>query len=416
MAAPGAVLVPRQDHEGSTILIDTLRLRRPPRSSPAPSVRRAATTCLAVLAFLAVLISLAASARAAELDDPFPLRNQLPFNLVFLDQTPRSARILPRRATRLAIDFAYESTFVTTEGLVSAFRQDDFTLYDGRVTAPILRAAAGSSPGGTAFILDGETLRSLVDFGIGLGGRFEIDAEIPLLLHTSGFLDPFIDDYHDRLGLPDGGRTAFARDRYIAGYVGDGEEIFIDRPPGGVRPGDLVLTGRAALLKSGDQRPDIAAGLSLKLPTGSARRLDGSGSVDAGVSFQISRRFERSTLHGGYAVARIGDWALAPRLPLHSSRSLFVAYSFAATARSHLVVQILRSSGPFSFRPGSDLGRVAQEITAGFRHRMHGGLQLEWAVIENLDRYLNTPDAGVFLGLSRTSAGPGGEAGPPGAG
>jgi uncharacterized protein DUF3187 len=328
------------------------------------------------------------------------VRNQLPFGLLFLDQTPRSARLLPGRATRLEIHLTYESTFVTTDRLVDTFRQDDFGALDGRVTASLLRADAAAQPGGTSFIMDGETLRGVVDLGIGLGGRFELGAEVPFLLHTSGFLDAPIASYHDRFGFPDGGRNAFARDRYVAGYVGQGEEIFIDRPPGGIRPGDLVLNGRAALLRSHGRLPDISAGLSVKLPTGEASRLDGSGRADYGVSLQITRRFHRATAHFGYMVTRVGGWALAPEVPLSSPKSLFVAGSFNVTSRTSLIGQILRSSGPFRFEAGSDLGRLATEIAAGFRHRIAGKTLLEWGFIENLDHYFNTPDIGVFLGIS----------------
>ncbi len=351
--------------------------------------------CLSTLT-LACLCTVARPVHAADLDDPFLLRNQLPLGLLFLDQTPRSARLLPGRSTRLEIHFTYESTFVTTDRLVDTFRQDDFGAFDGRVTASLLRADAAAQPGGTSFIMDGETLRGVLDFGIGLGGRFELGVEVPFLLHTSGFMDTAIADYHDWLGFPDGGRNAFARNQYVAGYVGNGEEVFVNRPPGGIRPGDLVLNGRAAR----GRLPDIAAGLSLKVPTGAASRLDGSGRADFGASVQVTRRFRRSTVHCGYMVTRVGDWTLAPGVPLSSPKSLFVAGSFAATSRTSLVAQVLRSSGPFRFEAGSDLGRLATEIAAGFRHRLAGRALLEWGIIENLDHYLNTPDIGVFLGVS----------------
>ena len=86
-------------------------------------------------------------------------------------------------------------------------------------------------------------------------------------------------------------------------------------------------------------------------------------------------------------------------------RSAFGAYAFSISARSAMVVQVLRTSGPFHYRPGSDLGRTAMEAAFGARHRLIGGRILEWAIIENLDRYQNTPDIGVFLGLTLREAG-----------
>lgn len=352
------------------------------------------------MAACAALIVWPAEARAGEPDDPFPVRSQLPFGLLFLDQTPRSARIVAARRLRLDLHSAYENTFAATDRLVTLFRQDQGNQYHGRVTLPILETAAAGTPAGTGFVLDGEVLRSVVDVAFGIGPRFEAGAEIPLLLHTSGFLDPAIDGYHAGLGLPDGGRTAFAKNRYVVGYVGDGREYFSDHPAGGVGLGDIVIYGRGALARDHFGWPDVALGVSVKLPSGDPRRLDGSGRADYGASLQVSGRIGRSSLHGGYEVTRVGGWSLAPGVRLVSPRSQFGAYGFAVTSRSTVVVQILRSSGPFRFRSGSDLGRVALEIAAGLRYHVPRGFFLEWAVLENLDPYYNTPDVGTFLGLS----------------
>ena len=343
-----------------------------------------------------------APGRAADdgLDDPFPLRNQLPFHLMFLDQTPRAAGFLPRRQARLALHLTYENTLAATDDLVSLFRQDDFATYDGRVTQPLLETIAAGTPGGTAFILDGETLRAAIEARFGLAERLELGLEIPLLSHGGGFLDPLIDGYHDRLGLPDGGRPAFARDRFRAGYVGDGESFFFDPAPGGVRLGDVSISARAGLTPGRGRWPAITGALTLKLPTGDADRLHGSGSADYAASVQLTRRFARSTWHAGYAHSWLGVWEIAPDLPLRDPRSLFVACAIPAGERAMVVVQALRSSGVFPYRPGSDIGRVAQEIAAGMRHRLPGGTLLEWGFIENLDPYHNTPDIGAFLGIS----------------
>jgi hypothetical protein len=348
-----------------------------------------------------VLVPADAGAPAGEIDDPFPLRNQLPFNLMFLDQTPRAARLLPPRQLGIALHLSYESTLAATDDLVELFRQDDFATFDGRVTRPNLESVAAGTPGGTAFVLDGETLRAALDLRLGLARRLEAGLEIPLLSHSGGFLDSLIEGYHERLDLPDGGRPAFARDRFRAGYVGDGESIFFDHAPGGVRLGDLVISVRGALLAGKGRWPGVTGTLSLKLPTGDADRLHGSGSADYAASIQLTRRIARSTLHAGYAHTFIGDWEIAPSLPLRDSRSLFAACAFPAGGSTTLAIQVLRSSGPFPHREGGDLGRTAQEIVVGLRHRLPGGSLLEWGIIENLSRDSNTPDIGAFLGISR---------------
>jgi hypothetical protein len=353
---------------------------------------------------LTILLAPAGPARATEPDDPFPLRSQLPFNLMFLDQKPASGRILAPRRTRFSLSFAYESTFAASDDLVDMFRQDGFATYGGKVTLPLLQSAAAGSPGRTAFVLDGETLRVVLDAGIGVGPRLELGAEVPLISHRGGFLDSAIDSYHDRLNLPDGGRTVFARDLFRAGYVGGGESVFFDRGTGGIGLGDVVLTGKTLLVRGRRSVPSIAASFSVKLPTGDPDRLHGSGGTDFGASLYLTGRFGRSSLHGAYGYASLGRWEIAPGLLLLNPRSLSATYAYAATPESHLILQFLRSTGPFRYRTGSDLGRVAMEVAVGFRHRVRGDLHLEWAVLENLSRSLNTPDFGLFLGLSSRGA------------
>ncbi len=352
-------------------------------------------------AFVALLALVPAPGAAAQnLDEPFALRNQLPLNLLFLDQTPKGTRLLPPGRMRLSVHAAYENTLIASDDLFGLYRQDDFQTLDGKVTRPILEAIASGTPGRTAYFIDAEVLRTVLDVRIGVGRRFEAGIEAPFLLQGAGLFDSAIDSYHSRLGLPDGGRGSFAQDRYVVGLVRDGETVFLDRAPNGPRLGEVVLSGRVAILNGSGRRPGLAASVSVKLPTGSAARLEGSGGTDYGGTVEASERLGRSTLNIGYGYARPGGWALAPRIRPGALRSQFGAYVFSLSERNALLVQVLRSSGPLAFHPGSDLGRVSLEIAAGARHLFKAGRALEWAVIENLDSYQNTPDIGFFAGVT----------------
>ncbi len=341
-----------------------------------------------------------ATIMASRREDPYPLRNQFPLHLIFLDQTPRSARLLDRGERRLTLHTTYENTQVGTDALIDAFLIDDFQTFNGIVTQPILEAVAAANPEGTAFYVDGETMRTVIDFAGGLSERFEFDVEIPFLMHTGGFLDSIIDNYHEALDLPDGGRPGFQHDRYAAGYVTPGTTVFVEGGRNGIRLGDIVLTGRTALVKAGEGHPAITLSMSAKLPTGDADRLDGSGSADYGTALEISGRAGRSNLHAGYAYMKIGAWDLAPDLNPRNSRSLFGTWVFAATPRTALIAQLLRTWGPFGQTAGNDLGRATTEIAFGMRHGAGGGLLFDWALIENLDNDFSAPDIGAFLGLT----------------
>ncbi len=335
---------------------------------------------------------------ASGLDDPLPIRDLFPFKLLFLDQPPSGAALQPPLRLRLSINAAYVNTMVATTDLVELYNKDP--TYRGIVTLGVLQTVADAQPSRTAFIMDGETLRTTLQARVGITQRFEIGLDVPFLTETRGFMDPYIDDFHHSFNLPDGGRTGFAHDQFRAGYIGDGATVYFDEAPGGIRLGDVVLSAAGALLVEGHRSPALSLTFSAKLPTGDYHNLDGSGSLDYGGMLRLSKRWGRSTAHVGLAYNSVGEWRLAPTLPLHNSRSLFGAYVFTATPNTCLILQALRTAGPFPFRSGNDLGKVAMEVAAGFRHRMARGLELEWSFIENIDPYYNTPDIGVFLGLN----------------
>jgi hypothetical protein len=349
---------------------------------------------------------------ASDLDDPLPIRDPFPFKLLFLDQPPSGAALQPPLRARLSINASYVNTMVATDDLVELYNRDP--TYGGIVTLGVLQTVANAQPSRTAFILDGETLRTTLQARVGITQRFELGVDVPFLSQIRGFMDPYVDEFHHRFSLPDGGRTGFAHDQFRAGYVGDGATVYFDEAPGGIRLGDVVLSAAGALLVEGHRSPAMSLTLSAKIPTGDYHMLDGSGSRDYGGTLRLSKRWGRSTAHAGFSYNSVGEWRLAPTLPLHNSRSLFAAYAFSATPNTCLILQALRTVGPFPFRPGNDLGKVAMELAAGFRHRMAPGLGLEWSFIENIDPYYNTPDIGVFLGLNyHTGGGPTNTAGRP---
>lgn len=354
-----------------------------------------------LLSLLVASLALGGTVADAATDDPFPIRNQLPFHLPFLGQTPRGAHLSKPGQTRLTFHLTHSNTLAASDELISAYRASADAGMPMEVTLASLESIAAGSPGQTAFILDGETLRAVLDFGIAVGSRLELEVEVPFLLHSSGLFDSPIDRYHEFLGLPDGGRPAFVEDRFVAGYVGDGETVYFGRPPGGIGLGDVVLGARTALARGAGRGPAVAASLHLKLPTGEPERLEGSGSVDFGAGVQISHRFGRSTLHGGYSRSFLGDWSIAPGLELRDPQSFVGVYAFNLTSRITILGQILRSKGPFPSRPGSDLAGATTEVAIGSRHSIGASGQIEWALIEDLESDFDSPDLGFFVGVTK---------------
>src|SRR5690606_33387262 len=97
----------------------------------------------------------------------------------------------------------------------------------------------------------------------------------------SGFLDGLVEEWHEALGMPQSGRDALPRDR-LRFFYARGSRALVDLrdATGGV--GDVRLLAAWPLV----QRERLATSLraSLKLPTGDAGRLLGSGAADLALS------------------------------------------------------------------------------------------------------------------------------------
>jgi hypothetical protein len=306
--------------------------------------------------------------------------------------------LVPAGEWRWNVALAYENTMAMSEAMLELYADPAQRPADGLVTQDVLEQVAAATNSGQSYYVDGETLRATISGAVGTGHGTELGFTLPVFWHTGGFMDSPIERWHDLWGFPDGGRPEFARDQYVVGYVDGDRSVFLGDAPGGPRPGDLVITGRFALLRGGSPDAAIAAVTELKLPTGSEGRIEGSGAVDGGIGLVGSWRHGRSTLHGGAQVTRIGASDLLPDGASHQRLALFSAWTMRAAERTWIVGQVVTGRGPFPRRDGSDLGDPSIEIAIGARHRAGPAGAFEWALLENLTGRLNTPDVGAYFG------------------
>jgi hypothetical protein len=364
------------------------------------------------------LLSLA----AVPTDDPLPLRSQFPLFLPFLDLPPRSAFLLAPRTYRLETNIAYENTHAMSQHLWEVYNQDDFRTLGGRLTRPVLEATAAETDSHHAYLVDGETMDLTVGASYGFGKRFEAGFSLPLYMHSGGFLDHTIDEYHQALNLPDGGRGPFATNQYVVAYTDHGHTVYLDEPPGGISQGDLLLTGRMALLAAEGGTSALTGTLALELPTGVSSRFDGNGKTDVGVGLEASWRRARSTTHAGAMYAFIGGWSEGSGFDLGGRTSAYVSWQHDAFSASRVLLQLLAGVGPFPHRQGGGIGDPGIEIALGMTHRVTAVQTFEWALLENLlPDYFNTPDVGAWVGwrfvpapaTGRSVSSSGGVGGPP---
>ena len=149
--------------------------------------------------------------------------------------------------------------------------------------------------------LDGETYRTTVVGRYGVARNFEMGVEIPYVAQGGGFLDAFIENYHDAFGFSQGDRMQVSRNRLLFRYERDGtERIRVDGSGSGL--GDVRLTAGYQLYRNPSESPAaVALRAALKLPTGDADRLHGSGGTDLALWLTAGREY-RTTGWGSWAV------------------------------------------------------------------------------------------------------------------
>lgn len=128
-------------------------------------------------------------------------------------------------------------------------------------------------------ILDGETWRANLVYERQATDRWTFAVELPLVRQSGGVLDNVIDAWHSAFHLPDGNRNSRPEDELQFYYDnGPGPGYFLSQAANGF--GDMQLSVARALGSGGDWRLKF----TLKLPTGDADILAGSGSTDFAVS------------------------------------------------------------------------------------------------------------------------------------
>lgn len=128
---------------------------------------------LLALALLSGCISAPQADPAQVVRGPLATRVQHPFSLTLLSMRPRRAVIQERGTSGTALDLAYSS------------------IHEVRTLGP------------QSVHFDGETARSSVRLRRGIGNGWDVESEASVLFGTSGFLDAFIEGFHEFFGFPE---------------------------------------------------------------------------------------------------------------------------------------------------------------------------------------------------------------------
>lgn len=267
--------------------------------------------------------------------------------------------------------------------------------------------AAGSSAGSAIFDVaneyarlqsateslefDGETHRLRLAARRGLGGGWEAGIEIPLLATGGGFLDPWIQGWHDTFGLPNGGREQVPdgayRYRYLRGLT---PALDVRQPDRGL--GDVQLSVGRAL---GDS---AALRAMAKLPTGESATLLGG---NAGGALWLDLALPMPGRAAAYLSGGVSANARSEVLPDQQARVLpfgGIGLALPLGERTALTAQLFAHGPLYRDSALPALSRAGAPLTIGLAHDF-GPAALELGFQEDPSVYAS-PDFAGYLALS----------------
>lgn len=307
------------------------------------------------------------------LTDPVPLavRNVLPTAQLYGLPRPLGAAMARHTELSLSVDHASNFSAAAADGVTVAF--------DGETTVL------------------GLTLRGPL---AAAGGRMEWGVEVPWVIHSSGFLDGFIDGFHDLTGFPDGGRGEAPRNRleYLVAYPG-ATAVRVDDAANHV--GDLRSWIGYQLVRSTARTLGLRA--QLKLPTGRVADLSGSEGADVALWLEYADRsllgrYRLSlSVMGGLVLLGEGELAAPAQQDLVPVGHLGLQFLLSPRVRLHAQID---AHGDLLDSGVAQAAEAAVQGTLGGRWLFSPHGWLSFAVIEDL-RADSAPDVVFQLALGR---------------
>lgn len=207
---------------------------------------------------------------------PFPSRTQEPIALTFLQFTPRSLATArpgkPELRATSAYSSLYENGFSNTASVV----------------------------------IDAELWRNAFSLRTGVTPNADVEIEVPVVYAANGFLDRFIESFHNFFLFPAGGRDDRPLNTYAVDVEQNGRQAYrLEDNRLGL--GDIPIVFTQKLVEESESSPALGWRAGVELPTGSESRGFGNGRLDAGAGVLAERSWGRVSATGAI------DWVKTAR-------------------------------------------------------------------------------------------------------
>ena len=254
-------------------------------------------------------------------------------------------------------------------------------------------------------VIDGESYFMTLSWRRGIAERLELGIDIPVVGHASGILDNAIENWHDVIGASNGNRRGPSNQLGFR-YSGTGNDSY-ELSDSSLGIGDIQLTAAMPIRRADDSNGlSIAVRSSIKLPTGEAEELRGSGATDVSFGLHASGRrllWKRDLDISGFAgVLLLGDGDVLTGIQHSTVPYGGIAATWWATDRFGITTQ-LYAEGEYFDSDLAELGGNSLQLAVGFDYRLPGsGTSFLLSIVEDAaPSTTTTPDFGVHFSIRR---------------
>lgn len=311
--------------------------------------------CLSIAIWLLVLGKSTVMASPETFKGPLKTRNQFPAFMMFINPIPASAVPLGEKEIRLSPAIDYSSVYVNQDS------------------------------GNWEVLMDMEL--TVIDMMMAYGITKNLTLSFqPVFVHMSdGFMDNFLESYHDRLGVSNDGRENRPQDAF--GYfISYDNQNWVTGKKEGLHPIDSLITAKYGLLRSSRTIPvDLSVAYNLKIPLGDPEYGFGSGEWDHGIHFLSRIHFDPVALYlnGGYNFLSDPETNGA-NIRVDDTISLFAGLEYGYSPDLSVIIQMNYVSSPFQDVEFSRFEAGGPALDMGFVYRVSRSTDVEFSFGEDL--------------------------------
>lgn len=209
----------------------------------------------------------------------------------------------------------------------------------------------------------------------------EFDVDVPVIVFSAGFIDGFLESYHDTFGFPDYGRSNRPHNEFL--YEVRRNSRLIVEGETGIGLGDIRISLKKPVISSNGFNLSVKG--DVELPSGRTKKGYGNGNVDMGISVLADKNISDAVMtYWNFGAVFPGDVKGHETVNLENFIYGGAGLETALSENFSLLAQV---QGQSSIYPETDLLTVDREaylLTVGGRF-YEGNGSLEFSLAEDIN-------------------------------